>query len=100
MKIYPTGEGLIRGFMFLGAEGGGVTIKSTYSYFGTTNNVRSYKTNIGYVGGTIGGGISYQPLKILNCTLVSGGAYPNAGRIVYKGGSLPIRIGLSVGVRF
>ncbi len=99
LKIYPTGEGVLRGFIEIGGEYG--TLFLAKDYYQKTNGVY-YKTITEKAGtetffrGLISGGVSYHPYKMLNLSADCGLNFGTNG----DSQKFLMRIGLTCGVRF
>lgn len=108
LKVYPTGQGFVRGFIDIGAEVGRFNIIETY-HQGYPKGDISTESFATYKGAALGGGLSIQPSKFFNISLdigLSSGSYNYKGVskttdvLGVKSTKLPSRIGLSVGFRF
>ena len=102
LRVYPTGEGIVRGFVGIGGEVGDFKIEWISQLPNYTGGYYKDYFHSTYIGGVLDGGLSYQPSKFLNCSLaigISSGSWGNYSRFVASN-TVSVRIGISVGVRF
>jgi len=99
LNIYPTGEGVLRGYIGVGCDYGIFTFTTTITeHYSHTTDVYTYNEKSLYIRPSLYGGLAYQPLKLLTCSLDLGIAY----KTYFSANQLPVslHIGLNVGIRF
>lgn len=95
LNIYPTGEGILRGYIGVGCDYGNFLVQKTITtHYSNRTDISIYNYQVSYLRPALYGGLAYQPFKLITCSIDLG--------IAHNANQLPIslHIGINVGVRF